>query len=717
MSRTVRHGGHASATFPARSAKTRRFTLGRPRSFAVAPDDTRVAFLRSRSGTDPMQALWVCDLDSGTERCVADPATLAGDEGDLPPEERARRERAREQAGGIVRYATDRAVSRAVAPLGGDAIVADLAGQQPAERLDLPGPVVDPRIDSSGARLAWVRHGELWVADADGANARALLADDDPHVTWGLAEFVAAEEMGRTRGFWWSPEGDRLAAARVNVGRVAAWHLGDPVDPAVSPTVMRYPAAGTANADVTLALVDLDGTTQPVAWDHESLPYLVAVHWSRHGPPLLLLQARDQRRLEVHGVDPETGATEALSRHDGTPWLEPLPGTPRWLPGGRLLLSIDDTAADARRCTLDGQPVTPAWLQTRSVVDADDRTLLVTASAGDPTEVGLWRVPLEGGDVERVDAGGGVTHAAGTVRTVVRQQASLDEPAVTTEVTAGAAPVVLTDHAERPELVPTLEWLELGPRGLRAALLRPADPGLHRDRHGRLPVLLDPYGGPHAQRVLRRRDLFLTSQWFAEQGFAVLVVDGRGSPGRGLAWEHAVAGDLAAVPLADQVAGLDGALAHADDLDAGRVAIRGWSFGGFLAALAVLRRPDRFHAAVAGAPVTDWRLYDTHYTERYLGHPEHASGAYERSSLLADAHRLARPLLLIHGLADDNVVAAHTLRLSRALLEAGKPHQVLPLSGVTHMTPQETVAENLLELQARFLREALGIVPPGDGHG
>jgi dipeptidyl-peptidase-4 len=159
--------------------------------------------------------------------------------------------------------------------------------------------------------------------------------------------------------------------------------------------------------------------------------------------------------------------------------------------------------------------------------------------------------------------------------------------------------------------------------------------------------------------------------------------------------------------LGDQVEGLHGVAASHPDLDLSRVAIRGWSFGGFLAALAVLRRPDVFAAAVAGAPVTDWRLYDTHYTERYLGHPDQAPEAYAVSSLLDDAPKLERPLLLIHGLADDNVVAAHTLQLSSALLAAGRAHTVLPLSGVTHMTPQEVVAENLLLLQVAFLQEAL----------
>jgi dipeptidyl-peptidase-4 len=224
----------------------------------------------------------------------------------------------------------------------------------------------------------------------------------------------------------------------------------------------------------------------------------------------------------------------------------------------------------------------------------------------------------------------------------------------------------------------------------------------------KLPVLMDPYGGPHAQRVMATRSAYLTSQWFADQGFAVVISDGRGTPGRGPDYERAVLGDLAAPVLDDQVIALHAAAAQYPDLDLSRVGIRGWSFGGYLAALAVLRRPDIFHVAVAGAPVTDWTLYDTHYTERYLGHPHKQPDAYLRSSLIEDAPKLTRPLLLIHGLADDNVVAAHTLRLSSALMAAGRMHTVLPLSGVTHMTPQEEVAENLLLLQVEFLRAALG---------
>ena len=269
----------------------------------------------------------------------------------------------------------------------------------------------------------------------------------------------------------------------------------------------------------------------------------------------------------------------------------------------------------------------------------------------------------------------------------------------------------ITSYAEEPVLVPRPEVLRLGPRQLRAVLFLPT---AYRPEDGPLPVLMDPYGGSGMRKAMAARTpASYVSQWFAEQGFAVLVVDGRGTPGRGPAWEHEIHRDLAGPLLADQIEGLRAAAAERPELDLGRVAIRGWSAGGYLAALAVLRRPDVFHAAVAGAPVTDHRLYDTHWQEGRFGHPDEYPEAYDDSSLLRDAAGLSRPLLLVHGLADDNVVPAHTLRLSAALLAAGRPHEVLPLSNATHMPRDEAVAENLLLHQLGFLRRALGLPAAG----
>jgi dipeptidyl-peptidase-4 len=297
-------------------------------------------------------------------------------------------------------------------------------------------------------------------------------------------------------------------------------------------------------------------------------------------------------------------------------------------------------------------------------------------------------------------SGAAVHFAAAAGDVVILRSATLDEPGGRWRLPNGGE---LDRHAERPLVQPRVTLL---PRAVTdnatAAVLLPTG-----HDGSRLPVLLDPYGGPHAQRVVCSYNAFLTSQWFADQGFAVVVADGRGTPGRGTTFERSVRGDLASAALDDQIAALREAAALHPELDLTRVAIRGWSFGGYLAALAVLRRPDVFHAAVAGAPVTEWRLYDTHYTERYLGDPNEHPDVYDANSLLPLAPELVRPLLLVHGLADDNVVAAHTLRLSSALLAAGRPHEVLPLVGVTHMTPQEQVAENLLLHELDFLRRAL----------
>jgi len=708
-------------SFPRRHARTRGFTLGRPRGFAVGADGARVAFLRSTAGDDPVNRLWVLDLDGGTERLVADPeALLAGGAGELPAAERARRERARERAGGIVAFGADSDLTVAAFALAGRLFVADLlggggSGAAPPRELAAGG-VLDPRVDPTGRRVAWVAGRALHVAELDGGRrggpaARAappgqhgpLVGEGDPEVTWGLAEFVAAEEMGRGRGFWWAPDGRRLAVARVDTRAVQRFYLTDPANPAVQPVALPYPAAGTANADVRLAVVGLDGGRVEVAWDRAAFPYLAAVAWPPGGPLTLLVQSRDQTATRVLRADPDSGATAELAAQHDPAWVELVPGVPAWL-DGRLVMTADDAGCDTRRLTVDGVPVTAPGLQVQEVVGAAGGAVLLAGSQ-EPTEVHLWRV-VPGGPAERLTAEPGQHGAVAAGEVVVVTSAGLDRDGTSTTVHRAGRPVAaIGSLGETPAVRPRPRLLRAGPRALRAALLLPDGPS----RPGPLPVLLDPYGGPHHRQVLAARDRFLVAQWFADQGFAVLVADGRGTPGRGLAWERAVHRDLAGPVLEDQVEALHAVAAGHPELDLGRVAVRGWSFGGFVAALAVLRRPEVFHAAVAGAPVADWRLYDTHYTERYLGHPDDDPGAYRRSSLLADAAALERPLLLVHGLADDNVVAAHSLRLSGLLLAAGRPHAVLPLSGVTHLAVQEAVTENLLHLELRFLREALGL--------
>ncbi|MEU9702733.1 prolyl oligopeptidase family serine peptidase [Streptomyces sp. NPDC047981] len=713
-------------SFPRQYARTQRFTLGVPRTFTVSPDGARVVFVRSSSGTERSHALWVLDLtDEPRERLAADPeALLSGAAEELSAQERARRERSREGSGGIVGYAVDAAVELAAFALSGRLFAAELRAGT-ARELPVPGPVIDPRPSPDGRYVAYVVGGALRVTGADGEGDRALAEPEDAHTTYGLAEFVAAEEMGRSRGFWWSPDSDRLLVARAHDRAVRRWWIADPAHPEREPQVVPYPAAGTPNADVRLYVVDLAGERTEVEWDRERYPYLARVHWSADGAPLLLVQARDQRTQLHLAVDPATGATRTVRVDEDPVWLELLPGAPAWAPqelgpegaADERLVRIADEGG-ARVLAVGDRALTGAALHVRAVLDIGTDDVLVSASAGEERaeretgEIHVYRVGERG--EERISQGVGVHSAVRGGGVTVLVSARPDAPGSVARVLRdGAEVAVIGSYAEKPALTADVRLVEGGARRIPCAVLLPSG---YTEGDGPLPVLMDPYGGPHGQRVVAAHNPHLTSQWFADQGFAVIVADGRGAPGRSPAWEKAIKNDLMPT-LDDQIEALH-ALAKDFPLDLGRVAIRGWSYGGYLAALGVLRRPDVFHAAVVGAPVTDFRLYDTQYTERYLGTPQDDPEVYVANSLVTDdglvaPEEPARPMMIIHGLADDNVVVAHTLRLSSALLAAGRPHEVLPLTGVTHMTPQEQVAENLLLLQVEFLKRSLGLEHQG----
>jgi dipeptidyl-peptidase 4 len=689
-------------TFPRQYARTQRLTLGDPRDVTVSSDGRRIVFLRSRAGDDPVNCLWVADADTGEERLVADPRQLPDEhpatDDDLPAEELARRQRARESASGITAYATDAAGTVAAFALGGRLYVAGLISGA-ARPLDVAGPVFDPRPDPPARRVAYVSGRLLCIGELDGSWWVIAGGDlDEPEtVSWGSAEFIAAEEMDRLRGYWWSPDGDAIAVCRVDTAPVQRWYIGDPADPGAEPAPIAYPSAGTDNADVSLHVFPID-RSEPVdvEWDRHAFPYVVDVHWSAGGL-IATVQSRDQRSIQVVAIDPTSGETTVLFVDHDDAWVEVVPGAPLLLPDGRLVVCADRDGA--RRLVVDGEPVSPPDLQVRAIVANHDNDVTIIANPiDDATVQHVWR--WSAGGLEPVADGPGVHSAAVGGSTTVVRRTRLDEPGARYQLASGAA---LESFAERALVTPNVRILPVEGRPATTAIVLP-----HDHDGSPLPVLMDPYAGPHAQRVVQSYNAYLSSQWFADQGFAVVIVDGRGTPGRGSEHERAVHGDLATVVLEDQIDGLHQAADELGFLDLDRVGIRGWSFGGYVAALAVLKRPDVFHAAVAGAPVTEWRLYDTFYTERYLGTPAEQAEAYDAGSLLTLADQLSRPLLLIHGLADDNVVAAHSLQLSSALLAAGKPHEVLPLVGVTHMTNQEVVAENLLLHQLEFLRRSLG---------
>jgi dipeptidyl-peptidase-4 len=355
---------------------------------------------------------------------------------------------------------------------------------------------------------------------------------------------------------------------------------------------------------------------------------------------------------------------------------------------------------DTRHLTVGGEVVTPDGLEVAEVLAVDGGTVLFAAST-EPAERHLWT--WSAGGLERVTTEPGQhtgTRAGGTTVVI---SSTLDGASVTV-LSGSSPPRTVRSLAAASPLTPRVELIRAGKRELRTAVLFPAG---HVPGSGPLPVLMDPYAGAAMQRAVADRAAHYRSQWFADQGFAVVVADGRGTPGRGPRWERTIHRDRSDALLDDQVDALHATAERHPDLDLGRVGIRGWSAGGYLAALAVLRRPDVFHAAVAGAPVTDLLMYSTHWQERFLGDPRVDPGPYRHGSLIGDAPRLRRPLMLVHGLLDYNVHPLHTMRLSAALLAAGRPHTVLPLPGAGHMTSAIDTTAMLMVVQARFLLDAL----------
>jgi dipeptidyl-peptidase-4 len=689
-------------SLPSQLVRTRRFTLGVPGQFTVALDGAAVLFLRSRAGDDPVTCLWALDLDSGTERLLADPAELLGHPGPAGT--------------GIGAYATDSAAGLAAFALAGRLWTVDIAGGR-TRRLPAAGPAADPRPDPAGRRIAYVCGGALRVIETDGTGDHAIAAPGEPDVTFGIAEHTGAASLGGYRGYWWAPDGVRLLVARVDSAAVELWHTAGPAGPGHAPRGARFPAAGTANADVTLWIAGLDGSRTQARWDRRTFEYVPGAGWDAHGP-YAVVQSRDQRTVRFLGIDPGSGETRVLSEQRDECWVQLVPGLPARTRSGALVAHADRPGT--RQLTVDAVPVTPPGLQLRAVLSVgadgvggtDGNEVLFTASQ-EPAETHLWSY-RPGAGIRRLSAEPGVHSGVRHAGTLVHVALSGDQPGGRATVLRTGKPAIpITSLAERPVLDLHATRLILGPRAVRAVLYLPS---WHRPGRGQLPVLADPYGGASRQRVTADPDWRnLVSQWFAEQGFAVLVADGSGTPGRGPDWEREIHGDLFGPVLEDQVTAVREAARLHPELDLGRVGIRGWSFGGSLAALAVLRRPDVFHAAVAGAGVTDQLLYHAHRRERFLGHPDQFPERYEACSLVADAPRLTRPLLLMHGLADDNVYPAHTLRLSSALLAAGRPHEVLLLPGVGHPAIGAAGTDNLLWHQLRFLQRHLGATVGGAG--
>lgn len=696
-------------------AETRRYLAGRPVSVKVTPDGAAALFLRS-AAKDNRQMLFELDLATGqTKEWLTPEKLLNGAAEQLSAEEKARLERQRVSARGFTSFQLSDDGARVLVGLSGRLYVVERSDGRVTELKTGPGACLDPKFSADGGHVFYVRDFDVHRVELSRNVEKRVTKGGTAERPHGLAEFVAQEEMGRFSGYWLSPDGKRVAFQRTDHTGVEQFALPDPMHPEAQPERFFYPRPGKGNAKVGLLVQPAaGGKPTHVTWDAERFPYLATVAW-KNGPLTLVVQNREQTKAQVLVADEKTGATRVLHTEEDAAWLRIDQKVPLWWKDRGFFWVTERNGApevELRRPdgTLDASWVRPAAGYASLVGFDPQREALYFLGGPVAPERHLYRV-VKGGPVEAVASpakGPSVDDAtlSGKGRFAALTTTSLSAMPQTHVVDLAAQRVVapVPSVAIEPALKLEAEVLRLpGERAPWAAVIRPKDFVAGR----KYPVVLNVYGGPSHLEVLHVKRENLVLQWLANQGFIVVKVDGRGTPRRGRDWERAIKFDFATPTMEDQVAGLTALATKVPELDLGRVGVYGWSFGGYLAALLAMAKGDVFKGAVSGAPVVDWLDYDTHYTERYLGLPDAHPEAYRVSSLLSYVDQAKRPILLIHGTADDNVYFLHTLKLSDALFRAGKPHAVLPLANFTHMVPEPLVMERQWERIARFFQETL----------
>jgi dipeptidyl-peptidase 4 len=697
-------------------AETYRFTLGQPTAFQVSENGDAVLFLRSGPRSF-VRDLFEFDVLTGKDRLLASAEKLLqGAEEKLTPEELARRERMRSAARGIASFELSRDGKLILVPLSGSLYVFNRKSGKSRELKSSAGYPIDARFSPDGKSIAVVRGGDLYVIDVARGNERQLTKGATDTLSHGEAEFVAQEEMDRMHGYWWSPDSKQIAYQQTDTSGVEELYISDPTKPSNAPDVWRYPRPGHANARVRLGIISaIGGDTTWIKWDNERYPYLATVKWEENAPLTILVQNREQTEELLLAVDPETGKTTELLKETDAAWVNIDQSMPHWLADGKSFLwsTERDGAWRLELRNRDGSLVTTLTKPThgyRKLVGVNDKLGMAYFIGGDnPTMSRLFDVSTKSDDPRPLpfplEAGVHMAIFSENGKTYVVSTDPLDgETRYGVARTTGTIAYDLKSMAEKPSLTVNFELTKVGSDSpLNAAIIRPHDFNAKK----RYPVVVHVYGGPHSLMVLANSRRYLLDQWLADEGFIIVAIDGRGTPWRGRVFERAIKGNLVDVSLADQVRGLKELGKKYPELDLDRVGIFGWSFGGYMSAMAVMKRPDVFHAGVAGAPVVDWLDYDTHYTERYMGLPEKNKSGYDASSVLTYADKLSRPLLIIHGTADDNVYFLHSMKLCDALFRAGKPYDFLPLAGYTHMVPDPVITERLNGRIAEFFKEHL----------
>jgi dipeptidyl-peptidase-4 len=689
-----------------------------PRQVEFILGGRQIAYLRSRPAT-LVQDLWIHDIASGTQRQVTAPVDEgAGAAAEFTLDEELRRERRRIREQGITAYQyVDRkdAESVLLVPLNGRLYLA--IGDGPLTPLAGTDGAIEARLNPAGSHVAFVREGEIYVVSTTGdGTPRRLTSGAGQAVTNGVAEYIAEEEMGRHEGYWWSPDGARLAFIQADSAPIPLYSITHQGTDSFFVEEYRYPFAGGPNARVRLGVTSVDGRPEDVAWmdlgTDEDI-YLARVAWRTAAALTATIEPRDQRSVDLVEFDPTTGLGTTLIEEQGEPWIN-LHDATRFLESGEILWASEKTgfrhfylhASDGRelRALTTGE-----WMVTGvAAVDEAKRVVYFIGTGDGAMERHLYAVSLEDGEPRRL------TEEAGWYEAVISPDfrywvdtwsSSQQAPRLTLRrLDDGAVETVLFENTGMtPDALGLVVPEFISFTNSTGVLLHAAVYASETTRTGGTPrpLIVSVYGGPHAQMVTDSWALTmdLRAQYLAQQGFVVLKVDNQGSANRGLAFEAPLAANMGHVEVQDQMEGVR-FLAERPYVDSERVAVYGWSYGGYMTLRLLLLAPDIFKAGVAGAPVTVWEGYDSHYTERYMGSPVANAAAYQASSVLAHARELRGHLLLIHGMVDENVHFRHTSRLITALTQADKSYEAVLFPEERHMPRRH---EDLVYLERRLV--------------
>jgi dipeptidyl-peptidase-4 len=666
---------------------------------AVSPDGKLVTVLRGRKDDARQLDLWAYDFTTGKPRMLVSSTDLVGADVELSEEEKNRRERQRIYANGITSYAWDEQGTQILFPLGGDVYVYDLAAGAPRQLTKTESFETDAKFSPKGGFVSYVRDNELIVYDLATGGEKQTTSGAGGTLRNAIAEFVAQEELDRDTGYWWSPDDKRIAFTQIDEAPVKIAERVDISADNVVTISQRYPFAGTPNVTIKLGVIGAKGGT-PLWVDLGSNPdiYLARVYWSNDASKLYIVRlSRDQKKLDFLEADPATGKTKAIFSEESATWVN-LSNDFEALDGGGFIWGSERSGfQQLYRYRADGSltgAVTKGPGQVNSLDCIDEKAGIVYYSGWreSPLERHLFSIPLKGGAPTQLTKQEGA-HAANYSRnckTAIRYFSGDRQP---TQAAVYGADSKLRfwlnenkiegDHPYAPYLPSHLDWSygqikAADGTPLDYKILKPSGIKLGERR----PAIVLVYGGPHAQTV-RKGGLDTFAQMLAGNGYVVFRLDNRGASNRGTAFEKTLYRAMGTVEVEDQALGAR-YLKSLPYVDGDRIGVFGWSYGGYMTLRMLTATPDLYAAGVAGAPVTDWALYDTAYTERYMGKPDAETDAYAKGSVFADIKELKAKLLLVHGMADDNVVFLNSVKAMQALQKAGKSFELMTYPGEKH---------------------------------